>query len=100
MEYATRHLYFPYTHEPLLVGECVYQENTSDMWHSSTVSHEKALHNYFIPCLNLRKTYGNFGKGSEISFGYASNPFLRSLNNLENFWKTSEAVQECFPDVL
>ena len=28
MEYATRHLYFPYTHEPL--GECVYKENTSD----------------------------------------------------------------------
>ena len=28
----------------------------------STVSHEKALHDYFIPCLNLRKTYGNFGK--------------------------------------
>ena len=26
-----RHLYFPYTHEPL--GECVYEENTSDKWH-------------------------------------------------------------------
>ena len=31
MEYATRHLYFPYTEEPL--GECVYEENTSDKWH-------------------------------------------------------------------
>ena len=31
VEYATRHLYFPYTHEPL--GECVYEENTSDKWH-------------------------------------------------------------------
>ena len=31
VEYATRHLYFPYTHEPL--GECVYMygENTSDI---------------------------------------------------------------------
>ena len=29
MEYATRHLNFPYTHEPL--GECVYEENRSDM---------------------------------------------------------------------
>ena len=29
----------------------------------STVSHEKALHYYFIPiCLNLRKIYGNFRK--------------------------------------
>ena len=36
----------------------------------STVSHEKALHNYFIPCLNLRKTYGNFGKSSEISANF------------------------------
>ena len=32
MEYAaTRHLYFPYTHEPL--GKCVYEEITSDKWH-------------------------------------------------------------------
>ena len=31
VEYATRHLYFPYTHEPL--GECVYEENTSAKWH-------------------------------------------------------------------
>ena len=31
------------------------------------ICHSKALHNYSIPCLNLRKTYGNFGKSSEIS---------------------------------
>ena len=31
MEYATRHLYFLYTHEPL--GEFVYEESTSDKWH-------------------------------------------------------------------
>ena len=49
----------------------------------STVSHEKALHNYFIPCLNLRKVYGLFWE-ERISenFGNASNPFLRSLNDL------------------
>ena len=29
-----------------------------------------------------------------------SNPFLRSLNDLWNFWKTSETVQKCFPDVF
>ena len=62
-----------------------------------TVSHEKALHNYFIPCLSLRKTYGNFGKSSEISanfrkLGNASNLFLRSLNDLWKFWKTSETL--------
>ena len=31
VEYATRHLYFPYTHEHL--GECVYEENTSNKWY-------------------------------------------------------------------
>ena len=30
VEYATRHLCFPYTHKPL--GECLYEENTSDKW--------------------------------------------------------------------
>ena len=44
VEYATRP--FPYTHEPFV----------------EKVSHEKALHNYFIRCLNLRKIYGNFRK--------------------------------------
>ena len=34
MEYATRHLYFSFTHEP--VGECVYMKKiqvTSGMFH-------------------------------------------------------------------
>ena len=71
----------------------------------STVSHEKALHNYFIPCLNLWKTYGNFGKSSEISAHFRKlrkrfKPVLRSLNDLWNFRKTSETVQKCFADVL
>ena len=33
VEYAMRHLYFPYIHKPL--GKCVYEENTSDKWHIS-----------------------------------------------------------------
>ena len=31
MEYATHHLYFSYTHEPL--DECVYEENTSGIFY-------------------------------------------------------------------
>ena len=37
-----------YTHEPL--GECVYQENTSDKWDIPRLFHNKGLHNYFMPC--------------------------------------------------
>ena len=98
VEYATRHLYFPCTHEPL--GSCVYKENTSDKWHvPRTVSNEKALHNYFIPCLNLRKTYGNFGKSSEISaifqklrkrFKPVFERLKRFMKLLENFGNSSE----------
>ena len=71
----------------------------------SMVSHEKALHNYFIPCLNLRNTYGNFGKSLEISANFRKfrkcfKPFLRSLNDYWNFWKTLETVQKCFPDIF
>ena len=45
---------------------------------------------------------GRAGKSPRIyeNFGNASNPFLRGLNDLGNFWKTSETVQKCFPDVL
>ena len=95
MEYATRHLYFPYTHE-------------------------KALHNYFIPCLNLRKIYA----GISENLGNASNPLLRNLiqkrfmkilENLsgievENLWHSSEtfgklrkqfkSAFQCFYDFL
>ena len=39
---------FWYKHESL--GECVYQENTSDEWDIPRLYHEKRLHNYFIPC--------------------------------------------------
>ena len=37
MEYATRHLYFPYIHKHL--GECVYEENTSDRWHVHSIAY-------------------------------------------------------------
>ena len=57
-----------------------------------TVYHEKALHNYFIPCLNLQITYGNFRKRSEISgnfrkLGKRFKPVFESLNDLCKFWK-------------
>ena len=60
MEYATSHLYFPYTHEPL--GECVYEENTSDKWHVSRYSTRKH-------CItSITSTFGNFGlrKSSKV----------------------------------
>ena len=44
MEYATHHLYFPYTHEPL--GEFVYEENTSDKVGSNQ---ETNIDNIFPP---------------------------------------------------
>ena len=105
MEYVTRHLYFSYTHGTL--GECVYEENTSDKWH--TVSHEKTLHKYFIPYLNLRKNYGNqfqkfrkkdlgkfwkifgnLGKLLEI-FGNSSKVFANVLWFFKMFRKSTEA---------
>ena len=53
------------------VGECVYEENTSDKWHVPRYPMRKhCIKFYFIPCLNHRKTYGNFGKSSEISMNF------------------------------
>ena len=51
---------------------------------------------------NLWKFFGRARKSPWISenFGNASNPLLRSLNDLWNFWKTSETVQKCLPDVF
>ena len=51
---------------------------------------------------NLWKFWERARKSPRISenFRNASNPFLRSLNDLGNFWKTSETVQKCFPDVF
>ena len=75
----------------------------------STVSHEKALHNYFIPCLNLRKTYGNFGKSSEISANFRKlqkrlKPVFEELKRfmklLENFGNSSKVFSRCFNDLL
>ena len=50
----------------------------------STVSHEKALHNYFIPCLNLQKINGNFQKLRKCF-----KPIFTVLRNFhkKDFWK-------------
>ena len=73
----------------------------------STVSHEKALHNYFIPCLNLWKTYRNFGKSSEISVNFRKlrkrfKPVFgepkRFMKLLENFADSSKVFSRCFYD--
>ena len=75
----------------------------------STVSHEEALHNYFIPCLDLRKTYGNFGKSSEISANFRKlrkcfkpvfEEHKRFMKLLENFGNSSKVFSRCFYDFL
>ena len=75
----------------------------------STVSHEKALHNYFIPCLNLRKTYESFGKRSEISANFRKlrkrfKPVFEELKRfmklLENFGNSLKVFSRCFYDFL
>ena len=71
----------------------------------STVSHEKAWHNYFIPCLNLRETYGNFGKSSEISANFRKlrkrfkpvfDELRRFVKLLKNFGNSSKVFSRCF----
>ena len=75
----------------------------------SMVSHEKALHNYFIPYLNLRKTYRNFGKSSEISANFQKlrkrfKPVFEELKWFmklsENFGNSSKVIFRCFDDFL
>ena len=75
----------------------------------SMVSHSKALHNYFIPCLDLWKTYGNFGKSSEISANFRKlwkrfkpvfEEHKRFLKLLENFGNSSKVFSRCFYDFL
>ena len=83
----------------------MYTENTY-----STVSHSKALHNYLIPWLNLRKTCRNLLKSSKISGNFRKlrkhfkpvleellkmiyENFGKSLVIFGNFWKTSETFQ-------
>ena len=69
----------------------------------STVSHEKALHNYFIPCLNLQKSYGNFRKSSAISrnfrklrkrFKSVLEKLKRFIRILENLWQSSKNIKK------
>ena len=89
---------------------CTYEENTSDKWHVPRYPrHEKALHNYFIPCLNLRKTYESFGKSSEIFANFQKlrkrfKPVFEELKRfmklLENFGDSSKVFSRCFYDFL
>ena len=89
---------------------CTYKENTSDKWHVPRYPrHEKALHNYFIPCLNLRKTCESFGKSSEIfatfrklrkRFKPVFEELRRFMKLLENFGNSSKVFSRCFYDFL
>ena len=60
MEYATRHLYFPYTHEPL--GESAYEENTSGMLHVPRYSTRKHCINSLFHAYIIQKFTEFFGK--------------------------------------
>ena len=108
--YATNHLYFPYTHKPL--GRvCIRRKYKWQLAYYSTVSHSKALHNCFIPCLNLGKFTGISEK-----FRNASTPLLqyfyqkKFMKILENLWQSLEtfgklrkqfkSVFWCFYDFL
>ena len=72
----------------------MYDENTGDKWRS-TLSHEKALYNVFISCLNLRKMYGNFQSSENfgntlksVSEGFLF--FLKLFGNVLKFWENFE----------
>ena len=75
----------------------------------STISHEKVLHNYSIPCLYLRKTHGNFGKSSEISANFRKHrkrlkpifeEIKRFMKLLENFGNSSKVFSRYLYDFL
>ena len=99
MEYATCHLY---THEPL--GECVYEENTSDKWHVPRYPTQKH-------CITTLSHAQIFGKLMEI-FGRARKPQFKSVFQMflwffkifgkssENFGSGSKVTFRCFYDFL
>ena len=77
------------------------------------------MQNYFIPCLNLQKIYGNFGKSSDISVNFRKlqkrfkpvieelKRFMKILENFgsvrkfsENFGNGSKVIFRCFYDFL
>ena len=78
MEYATRHLYFPYTDEPLV--QCVYEENTSDKWHVPRYPRESIAY----PLYPMPRSSENLRK------------FCEELGDLREFLKTSETIYETF----
>ena len=68
-----------------------------------------ALHNYFIPCLKLRKTYGDLGKSSQISANFrklrkrfkpAFEELKRFMKLLENYGNSSKLFSRCFYEFL
>ena len=91
MEYATRHLYFPFTLEPL--GKCVYEENTSDKWHVSRYPTRK----HCITTLSHAQIFGKLmailesaRKSPQISknAGNTSKPFLENFGKLRKQFKS------------
>ena len=94
---------------PLYLASC--KLNCQVLWHVPWYPTRflKALHNYFIPCLNLWKTYGNLGKSLEISanflklwkcFKHIFEELRRFLKLLENFRNNSKVFSRCFYDFL
>ena len=64
------------------------------------------MHNNFFPCLNLRKTYGNFGKSSEISANFRKlrkrfkSVFEELLNALKTIYETFGKLRKQFQSVF
>ena len=80
MEYATRHLYFLYTvYTRAFLGECAYEENTSDKWHVPRYPMRK----HCITTLSISKTSESLQKCSK-EFG--------NLQSSENFGGTLNFV--------
>ena len=87
---------------PVLRRMCIRRKKKRQVA-CSTVSHEKALHNYFSPCLNLQKSYGNFRKSSAISrnfrklrkrFKSVFEKLKRFIRILENLWQSSKNIEK------
>ena len=81
---------------------CIRRKYKWQVTHSM-VSHEKALHNYFIPCLNFRKTYVNFRnlwKGFKpiIEELLCKKTYEKFGKSLAIFGNSSKVFSRCFYD--
>ena len=92
MEYATRHSYFPYTHKPL--GECVYEENTSDKWHVPQYPTRKHCITTLSHALIFGKLMKILGRARKSLF----EELKRFMKLLENFRNSSKVFSRCFYD--